>query len=559
MSKLHVRHIASKLQELYKDKIDITDGYNEEEKKTLFLTRSFAAYSLQILAGVSVETAAMAVVDGRDDNAIDAIYFDKKEKILWLVQSKWIKSGQGEPETGDTSKFKTGVADLIDFELSRFNTKVQAKQQDIDEALNDYEVKINIVLAYTGADSFSTHNQRIVDDMLDLINDSSEIASFERFTLSQAHRSLSGIIEGQPIKAEIAIENWGKVEIPYKAIYGAVNGSSFAQLWSQYRSRLFSENIRDFLGKSSVNDDIKSTITNEPDNFFYYNNGVTILCQNFIKKPVMLGRDTGQFEINDLKIVNGAQTVGSIGSVYEQNPEAVESISVFVKIISLENCESNFANNVTQKTNTQNKIEKRDFVSLDPQQERLQTELALDGITYQIKRTSDILSGEKQCNVEELMIAVACSLSNVNYTVLAKREVGKLWENIGSAPYIDIVNDRLTAVKAWRCIEIMNRLSSYIKEKSKSISGRERMCLIHSNRFALHLILNQINPQILLDPNYDFNTFCTNDLLPLIESTEEKIFSIVEERYSQSLVHQVFRNYTKCRDIKDKATGSVNH
>ena len=115
MSKLHVRHIASKLQELYKDKIDITDGYNEEEKKTLFLTRSFAAYSLQILAGVSVETAAMAVVDGRDDNAIDAIYFDKKEKILWLVQSKWIKSGQGEQETGDTSKFKTGVADLIDF------------------------------------------------------------------------------------------------------------------------------------------------------------------------------------------------------------------------------------------------------------------------------------------------------------------------------------------------------------------------------------------------------------------------------------------------------------
>lgn len=553
MSKLHIRHIASKLQELYKDKIDTTDGHNEDEKNTFFLTRSFAAYALQILAGTSVETAAMAVVDGRDDNGIDAIYFDKKEKILWLVQSKWIKSGQGEPETGDTSKFKTGVANLIDFELLRFNAKVQAKRQDIEEALNDYEVKINIVLAYTGADSFSTHNQRIVDDLLELINDSSEIASFERFTLSQAHRSLAGIIEGQPIKTEIAIENWGKVETPYKAIYGSVNGSSFAQLWSQYRSRLFSENIRDFLGKSSVNDDIKNTIVNEPDNFFYYNNGITILCQNFIKKPIVVGRDTGQFEINDMKIVNGAQTVGSIGSVYEQNPEAVESISVFVKIISLENCENNFGNNVTQKTNTQNKIEKRDFVSLDPQQERLQTELALDGITYQIKRTSDILSGEKQCNVEELMIAVACSLSNIDYSVLAKREVGKLWEDINSAPYTDIVNDRLSAIKAWRCISIMNRMALYIKEKSKSISGRERMCLIHSNRFTLHLILNHINPQILLDANYDFNTFCKDELPSLIESTERRIFSIVEEHYSQSLVHQVFRNYTKCRDIKHKA------
>lgn len=554
MSKLHVRHIASKLQELYKSKIDVIDGHNEEEQNNLFLTRSFAAYSLQMLAGASVETAAMAVVDGRDDNGIDAIYFDKKEKILWLVQSKWIKSGQGEPETGDTNKFKTGVVDLIDFELSRFNTKVQAKQQEIEEALNDFEVKINIVLAYTGTDSFSTHNQRIIDDMLELVNDSSEIASFERFTLSQAHKSLAGIIEGQPIKAEIAIENWGKVEIPYKAIYGSVNGSSFAQLWSQYRSRLFSENIREFLGKSSVNDEIKNTITNEPDNFFYYNNGVTILCQNFTKKPIVVGRDTGQFEINDLKIVNGAQTVGSIGSVYEQNPEAVESISVFVKIISLENCESDFANNVTQKTNTQNKIEKRDFVSLDPQQERLQTELALDGITYQIKGTNESLSGEKQCNVEELMVAVACSLKDVDYSILAKREVGKLWENISSTPYTDIINDKLSAVKAWRCITIMNRLALFIKERSKSVSGRKRMCLIHSNRFALHLILNHIKPQILLDANYDFSAFYKNNLLSLIESVEERIFYIVEEHYSQSLVHQVFRNFTKCRDIKDKIT-----
>ena len=270
MGKIQVRHIASKLQELYKDKIDVSDGYNEEEKSTLFLTRSFAAYTLQILAEASIDNAAKAIVDGRDDNGIDAIYFDRKEKILWLIQSKWIKSGQGEPETGDTIKFKTGVINIIDFELFRFNKKVQAKQQEIEDALNDYEVKINIILAYTGADSFSTHNQRIVEDMLELINDSSDIASFSRFTLSQAHRTLAGIIEGQPIKTEIAIENWGKIETPYKAIYGSVNGSSFAQLWSQYKSRLFSENIREFLGKSSVNDDIKNTIAELTDEMLKY-------------------------------------------------------------------------------------------------------------------------------------------------------------------------------------------------------------------------------------------------------------------------------------------------
>lgn len=35
---------------------------------------------------------------------------------------------------------------------------------------------------------------------------------------------------------------------------------------------------------------------------------------------------------------------------------------------------------------------------------------------------------------------------------------------------------------------------------------------------------------------------------------KNRIFSIVEEHYSQSLVHQVFRNFTKCRDIKNRIT-----
>ena len=39
-----------------------------------------------------------------------------------------------------------------------------------------------------------------------------------------------------------------------------------------------------------------------------------------------------------------------------------------------------------KKTNTQNRIEKRDFVSLDPLQDKLKTELAILGVDYHIKR-----------------------------------------------------------------------------------------------------------------------------------------------------------------------------
>jgi len=89
-------------------------------------------------------------VDGYDDNGIDAILFEKNQNILWLVQSKWIEKGNGEPETGDTAKFTNGIRDLVNNELDRFNSKVNAKETDIAEALDNAAVRIGIVIAYTG-------------------------------------------------------------------------------------------------------------------------------------------------------------------------------------------------------------------------------------------------------------------------------------------------------------------------------------------------------------------------------------------------------------------------
>jgi len=334
-------------------------------------------------------------------------------------------------------------------------------------------------------------------------------------------------------------------------LYGTVNGTYFAEIWKKYRSRLFSDNIRDFIGSTEVNDSIRNTIENKPQNFLYFNNGITILCQSFNKKPIALSRDMGQFEIKDLKIVNGAQTVGSIGHSSDKALENLESVKVFVKIISLEDTPDGLGNSITQFTNTQNKIEKRDFISLDPEHERLRTELALDNISYQIKRSDSYSPNDHTCNVEDVIISVACSLKDVNLAVLAKREVGKLWEQVGASPYTDIINRKLTSTKAWRCVVIMRKVAEVIKEKTKLVSGRQKACYIHSNRFVLHILLNSLNPQVLLDPKYDFLSFVDKELSSKIEGIETKLFSKVEEKYEKSLIHQIFRNYTKCRELKE--------
>lgn len=553
MSKLHINHIKVKLEEIYSELIDLPSNIDENKKENLFLTRAYAAYTLRVLAQVDEKTSAEAITDDYNDNGIDAIYYDKRNKNLWILQSKWIKNGMGEPDLGDINKFKNGIIDLIDLKFERFNDKIKSKQGYIIEALNDPSVKIRIVLTHTGQDTFSEHNQRVIDDLLKDLNDPSELAIFNRFSIKQAHKSLIGIIEGQPINSDIMLLNWGKVEEPYNAIYGTISGGDLAQIWNENRGRLFSDNIRDFIGFSEVNEDIRQTAIHEPENFYFYNNGVTALCQTLKKKPIGGGdRSLGVFVAEDLKIVNGAQTVGSIGNAYETNPEQVDKIKIFLKIISLDNCPPEFGLNVTKKTNTQNRVDKKDFVSLDSEQDRLKTEFALEGITYHLKRSNEIqIMDEKNCYVEELIIAIACSKDNVDLAVQAKREVGKLWEETTKKPYNEIITNKLSAMKCWRAIQIQRKLNKILKSKETNAIGREKACFIHSNRFVLHMFFNKIDDRVINDPNYDFDQFINNTFEKTLDDIVNKTFSKIEELYPSSLVHQIFRNFTKCRKLKE--------
>lgn len=553
MSKLHVTHIKTKLQEIYAGKIDTSDAKNPTDQENFFLTRAFAAYSLQVLALLEPDQAAAAIVDGYEDNGIDAIHFDRKNKELWIVQSKWIKAGSGEPETGEVSKFRNGINDLIEFKLERFNSKLLTKQDEIEEALGDAAVRIKLVLAYTGQDTLSVHNTRIITDLISEINDPTELATFIRFSLKQAHKAIVGFLSGSPINSDITILNWGKIEEPYDAIYGVVNGDVVAQLWQENRGRLFADNIREFVGFSDVNENIRDTIINEPENFYYYNNGVTVLCSSIKKKPIGGGdKNSGQFTVEDIKIVNGAQTVGSIGNAYELNPSSVENIKVFLKFISLEHCPEDFGTNVTKKTNTQNRVDKRDFVSLDPEQDRLKTEFALNGVNYHYKRSNESTKNDMHnCYVEEVITALACSKDNVDLAVDAKREVGKLWEDINKPPYTDLVNPSLTFSNAWRCVQVLREVNSVLRSKERVSTGREKSNYIHANRFILHIVFQILDKSVLLDPNYDFESYKSHKLSPLINSIAEASQRTLEKMYKTSLIHQIYRNYTKCRAIKE--------
>jgi hypothetical protein len=125
-----------------------------------------------------------------------------------------------------------------------------------------------------------------------------------------------------------------------------------------------------------------------------------------------------------------------------------------------------------------------------------------------------------------------------------------LWEDITKKPYVDIINTSVTATQAWRAVKIMREVTSKLKARELASTGRIKSCFIHSNRFVLNLVFERIGQQVLSDPNFDFNTFFTSALPAIIEAVVDTTKDKVEELYPSSLIHQVFRNFTKCKQLR---------
>src|SRR5205807_10342707 len=59
-----------------------------------------------------------------------------------------------------------------------------------------------------------------------------------------------------------------------------VNVRHIAQMYEEAGIRLFARNVRGFLGSSKINKNLEKTLDTEPEFFWYYNNGITIICDS---------------------------------------------------------------------------------------------------------------------------------------------------------------------------------------------------------------------------------------------------------------------------------------
>jgi hypothetical protein len=153
-----------------------------------------------------------------------------------------------------------------------------------------------------------------------------------------------------------------------KMYVGQVSGSELADLYRTYKYRLFSLNIRDYVGETATNKAIIETATDNPENFLFFNNGVSAVASRIDPDET-----NGTLRCTRFSIINGAQTVRSLRKAQVRDKGgSLKNSRVLIRISEFSLAKDHeFLTDITRYNNTQNSVKISDFRSNDPVQKDL--------------------------------------------------------------------------------------------------------------------------------------------------------------------------------------------
>lgn len=555
MSTLKVNQIRSKLLSMFEPHLNLTDlGANDSERENKVLSRCLAALAIYLQTGCGEKEAAEAVWDGGDDNGIDAVYFDPSDRRIVIVQSKFINKGSGEPEAKEIGAFAKGVRDLVDLEKDNFSSRLHKAFDEISIRLSTPGVTVHIVLVSTGTSKLAKHGSNVLEKIIgDLNGDDTEgIASSEVIGLKEVYSGLANDISANGVNLKATIYNWSFVASPYRAYFGTIDGLQLKALWKDHGKRLISQNIRHALGSTDVNNEIVNSATKRPQDFWYFNNGITVVAQTSARAPAgAAAQDAANFELEGASIVNGAQTVSSLAKV--SNDSSLGVVKVPIRIILLDAAPPNFGNEVTRTNNLQNRVEQRDFVAQDPEQYRLRDEMNMEGIDYQYVRSDDVSPTPASTELIEVTTALACASADPNMAVQLKTGIGRFFADLKKAPYKTIFNPDVSGPKAFNAVLVNREIDRWIEAKKASLpkkAGAQWGALIHGNRILSAAVFEKYGVSKLSNPIENFSrNLSPANIDALCDRVYLNMVAVINTTFQGKFLAVLFKNPTMSKVV----------
>jgi AIPR protein len=296
------------------------------------------------------------------DLKIDVAFDDEESRLLVLAQTKYANINQ----TPDLSEDE--VAAFFDRHEIFLKQAEWVRKHASDELFNiisDYPERVehdwNITFFFVSTGKASDRVKSLVAAKQQTVKSKYPNVNFllwdfyglkEEYIRSQSiEATISEAVNIQFPEGSFFIK-----DDPYRTILSVVKGTTLAALYKKERERLFAYNIRTFLGKR-VNKSLIDTAVHNPEEFYYFNNGVSAICTHI--------NDLGNrnYRFDHFQIINGAQTVGSLAQISPLSSKC-EVILRITEGASVKT-EKGFNANIILYNNTQNVVRASDFRSND--------------------------------------------------------------------------------------------------------------------------------------------------------------------------------------------------
>jgi len=457
----------------------------------------------QLLPGRNSDYADM-ITDGANDRGIDAIEIiegDGRADVL-LFQAKYRES----LATTDKTINDTEVLKISSFLHDLFNKS--------DNLLSSGNLQLTEAVRriWTLHDEGCVCRYRII-----LCSNDQGLSSSARPLLESAIASLHGVayeVYGpvdliRDISARGRQREGGRLQVIGKEILertdgdirgliASVDARSFVELiqtedGKSIKRHLFDDNLRVFLGANGgYNGDIIATATSDDSRLFWYlNNGITITCRDYSYNK---GHVSPVIRMDDLQIVNGAQTSHSLIVAARRARDSLEDVVLTVRVYATGR--TDIAERVAVATNSQARIQSRDLRANHPVLKKMEIAFADRGYFFERKRNMHA-DREENHRIDALKLGQIM----ISYYLLeperAKADSDSIFGERFHAIFHELHNmDELCRlVELHRVIESMR--DEYLAQNGDGVEGRgERQYLIYGHwfiLFAVRLLLRRSN------------------------------------------------------------------
>jgi len=508
---IHRHQIRTALLERYRGLIydDDLKSYDQEGYEQRFLSRALTAAAVRVVTGCDYKAAGAAVIDGELDQGIDGVAVTESSQEVWLVQAKWSDDGKAKFNTDAAHKLIHGLRLIEQRSFDRFNERLDPIAARVNSAMHDARLKVTLVIALMGVGTLTSEVEAVLDDARKDFNGLGPVLDYRVVTAADVLGQIREDLAPKPLKVTVRMANWLKRNTPLVAYQGTVPANNIAEWYASHADRLYSRNLRQSLGTTQVNSGMLNTLVDEPENFWLFNNGVTVLCDSLDEEWPGRRRpdEPVHLHLSGVSVVNGAQTVTAAHRAMQVHPEAVEDAEVTVKVIVVGEGMPDFARRITETTNTQNHVEQRDFIALDTIQAMIREDFALSlQKSYVYKRGEPDPTPEEGCSVVHAAIALACAYRGPELSVRAKRDTALLWEGGSGGAYSRLFGERPSAFQIWRSVLVYRAVGAALDEERKRCQKRAADIAQRGDLLITHLIFQLIDQDRIDDPDYNWET-----------------------------------------------------